>query len=458
MKDYGKTFWTFTGLILFAVSAQLVRAQSDFVSLAPASKLIGMDIRTNDDRQAGTIEYLMIEGNSGDVRLALVSPGGELELEEGQLVAVPFSNLDVRSVDDQEIVATVSLAQLQGATTIAEDEVSTLAEPLVVTEVYDYYGTPEERDRMQMRSGDNQQGARNEDRQPQSNRPDDNQPGDMNQRPDEDDPLANLREEPDPMETDQEALEDMDEEEYGEEQVADMDADVDADMDADAEGGVQADIEMEADADLDMQDEHGDEERTAAVDEEDSDADAQVADRREEERRQAQQQGDQQMATEQQARRQGQPQQQGETPADHMVLVARNVVSVVIPGLQPAEQMLGAPVRTPSDEEFGDIDEIVLNLDKDRVAYVLISHGGFLGIGEEWFAMPIEKLRWNAQEQRFTTDVDAESVEVFRGLPKTDLPARVSQSELDDFYRSYGVTRTDNGMNSNSEDRDGINQ
>lgn len=435
MKNYGIKFWTFTGLILFAASTQVVRAQSDFVSLAPASKLIGMEVRTNDGRQAGTIEYLMIEGNSGDVRLALVSPGGELELEEGQLVAVPFSNLDVLSVDDDEIVATVSLAQLQGATTISDDAVSSLAEPLVITEVYDYYGTPEQHDRMQMRSGDNQ-GAMNHDRQPQANQPDG-----MDQRPDEDDPLANLRQ-------DEDAAEDMAAEQYGEEHMADMDADVDADMEPDTEGDMQAgagvdmeaDVEMEADADLDLQDEYGDEERTAGVEEENYDADAQMADRREEERRQAQQQGNQQVTEQRQ-------QSASAKPADHMVLVARNVVSVVIPGLQPAEQMLGAPVRTPSDDEFGDIDEIVLNLDEDRVAYVLISHGGFLGIGEEWFAMPIEKLQWNAQEQRFTTDVDAESVEVFRGLPKSDLPARVNQSELDDFYRSYGVTRDDHGMN-----------
>jgi hypothetical protein len=53
------------------------------------------------------------------------------------------------------------------------------------------------------------------------------------------------------------------------------------------------------------------------------------------------------------------------------------------------DQVTGADVRNRQDQDLGDIEDVVLNK-QGQIEYVLISRGGFLGIGEE-----LVPVRWN---------------------------------------------------------------
>ena len=58
-------------------------------------------------------------------------------------------------------------------------------------------------------------------------------------------------------------------------------------------------------------------------------------------------------------------------------------------GLVRADQFVGAEVRNPSDQYLGEIETIVLDPQENQVAYVLMAHGGFIGIGTE-----LVPIRW----------------------------------------------------------------
>jgi hypothetical protein len=44
---------------------------------------------------------------------------------------------------------------------------------------------------------------------------------------------------------------------------------------------------------------------------------------------------------------------------------------------------------------LGKIEDIVIDADAGRIAYAVLSFGGFLGMGDKYFAIPWEALRFN---------------------------------------------------------------
>jgi hypothetical protein len=60
------------------------------------------------------------------------------------------------------------------------------------------------------------------------------------------------------------------------------------------------------------------------------------------------------------------------------------------------DQIIGSDVRSMQDEDLGDVEDIVLGAD-GGIEYVLVSHGGFLGMGGE-----LVPVRW--QDLRITPD------------------------------------------------------
>ncbi len=45
-------------------------------------------------------------------------------------------------------------------------------------------------------------------------------------------------------------------------------------------------------------------------------------------------------------------------------------------------------LNTPGDETIGDVEQVVFDLNNDRVAYIVVGAGGFLGMGEDQIAFP----------------------------------------------------------------------
>ena len=48
-----------------------------------------------------------------------------------------------------------------------------------------------------------------------------------------------------------------------------------------------------------------------------------------------------------------------------------------------ADTLIGNDVDNRDDEDLGDIEEIMLDMQIGEVAYAVLSYGGFLGIGEK---------------------------------------------------------------------------
>jgi sporulation protein YlmC with PRC-barrel domain len=80
----------------------------------------------------------------------------------------------------------------------------------------------------------------------------------------------------------------------------------------------------------------------------------------------------------------------------------RNIVS--------ANRLIGMDLHNQQGERLGQIDDITIKRD-GSLGYVVIAHGGFLGMGHNYVAVPWERLQVNAQQERVVLNVTRQQLE-----------------------------------------------
>jgi sporulation protein YlmC with PRC-barrel domain len=88
----------------------------------------------------------------------------------------------------------------------------------------------------------------------------------------------------------------------------------------------------------------------------------------------------------------------------------------------PASSVTGDAVVNSSGEHLGRIEDLVLDLSSGRVAYAVLSFGGFLGLGDKLFAVPWGAMRLDADHKLFLLDLSRQDLEEADGFDKDDWP------------------------------------
>lgn len=109
-------------------------------------------------------------------------------------------------------------------------------------------------------------------------------------------------------------------------------------------------------------------------------------------------------------------------------------------GVVSAETIIGEAVVNRQDEKLGKIHGIMIDAKEGRIAYAVLSSGGFLGMGDRLFAMPWSALEFANTEKKLILDVDKDRLKAAPGFDKDekwpDFADRSWGSEVHDFYGS----------------------
>jgi sporulation protein YlmC with PRC-barrel domain len=97
-----------------------------------------------------------------------------------------------------------------------------------------------------------------------------------------------------------------------------------------------------------------------------------------------------------------------------------------------ATTLIGDRVVNRQGEDLGKIEDFMLDPEQGRVGYAVVSFGGFLGIGDKLFAVPMQALQLSRADKRFILDVDKERLKNAPGFDKDHWP------DMSD--RSFGAT------------------
>jgi sporulation protein YlmC with PRC-barrel domain len=71
-----------------------------------------------------------------------------------------------------------------------------------------------------------------------------------------------------------------------------------------------------------------------------------------------------------------------------------------------ASKLIGLNVYNDNNEKIGDINELIVDKSA-KVDNVVIGVGGFLGMGEHYVAVPMEKLKWVEEPARTSSTTTA---------------------------------------------------
>jgi sporulation protein YlmC with PRC-barrel domain len=105
-----------------------------------------------------------------------------------------------------------------------------------------------------------------------------------------------------------------------------------------------------------------------------------------------------------------------------------------------ASTLAGVRVRNGAGEDLGIIEEIMIDAPGGRVAYAVLSFGGFLGIGSKLFAVPWKALQLDREKQEFILDVDRKTIENAPGFDKHNWPDMADRSFGSAVHEHYGQT------------------
>jgi sporulation protein YlmC with PRC-barrel domain len=110
------------------------------------------------------------------------------------------------------------------------------------------------------------------------------------------------------------------------------------------------------------------------------------------------------------------------------------------PEVMNADTLIGDDVVNPAGEDLGKIEAIMLDVGSGRVAYAVLSFGGFLGMGNKLFAIPWGALTLDAVDNRFILDVSQDKLEQAEGFDKDHWPSMADQEWATRLHSYYDVT------------------
>jgi len=108
--------------------------------------------------------------------------------------------------------------------------------------------------------------------------------------------------------------------------------------------------------------------------------------------------------------------------------------------LVKGSKFIGADVENPQGQNLGDIKDVVIDRTSGRIAYAVVSFGGFLGMGEKLFAVPWGAFSQpKADKDKFVLDIDKERLKNAPGFDEHNWPQMASQEWVTSLYSYYHV-------------------
>lgn len=108
-----------------------------------------------------------------------------------------------------------------------------------------------------------------------------------------------------------------------------------------------------------------------------------------------------------------------------------------------ASTLRGMDVKNYDNENIGEIQDLMINIENGSVEYAVLSFGGFMGIGDKYFAVPVEALEHSTEgmKEEIMLDVDKQKLENAPGFDKNDWPTQAGPEFIESVYSHYGYER-----------------
>ena len=104
-----------------------------------------------------------------------------------------------------------------------------------------------------------------------------------------------------------------------------------------------------------------------------------------------------------------------------------------------ASTVMGLPVRNHQDEKLGTVENLMVNLESGRLVHIIVSSGGFLGVGDELSVVPPASFSYDVGSKRLILNATEESLSATPRFHKKSWPDFSDPEYSGSVYRAYKV-------------------
>jgi sporulation protein YlmC with PRC-barrel domain len=100
--------------------------------------------------------------------------------------------------------------------------------------------------------------------------------------------------------------------------------------------------------------------------------------------------------------------------------------------------LIGTDIYNLEGESLGSIKEVVVDPSTGRIAYVVVSFGGFLGLGEKLFAIPFAAFERDELKGNYILNIAKDKLIAAPGFDSKNWPSMSDEKWNRDMYSYYG--------------------
>jgi hypothetical protein len=108
-------------------------------------------------------------------------------------------------------------------------------------------------------------------------------------------------------------------------------------------------------------------------------------------------------------------------------------------GVISASKVTGTNVYNIEGDLLGEIHDVMLDKRSGRIAYAIMSFGGFLGIGEQYHPLPWATLKYDTRQRGYVVGLTRGQLQGAPTFALTDSPAwgdRAYETRIHDYYKT----------------------
>lgn len=111
-----------------------------------------------------------------------------------------------------------------------------------------------------------------------------------------------------------------------------------------------------------------------------------------------------------------------------------------------AKTIIGKEVIGKNGKKLGNVEELMIDMRTQHVAYALMSFGGFFGMGERLFAVPFRAFHHDGIEGHLFLDIDEDTINNAPYIERGHWPNMADNNWIREIHAFYGVEPYQVGM------------
>jgi sporulation protein YlmC with PRC-barrel domain len=103
-----------------------------------------------------------------------------------------------------------------------------------------------------------------------------------------------------------------------------------------------------------------------------------------------------------------------------------------------ADRVEGTEVYNTKGEHLGEVEDVLIDKESGKVAYAVMSFGGFLGIGEKYHPIPWSMLKYDTSKAGYVVALDQATLETAPAYDRDELKFqdRAWNASVHDYYKA----------------------